>query len=63
MKLPDDDLKRSKPVGAVSSALKCFKWKLYRCVCWLIVELIDLFLQPSIQVLHLHMFYNNAEEL
>ena len=37
-KLPDDDLKRSKHVGVVLSVLKCFKWKLYRCICWLIVE-------------------------
>ena len=39
-KLPDDDLKRSKHVGVVLSVLKCFKWKLYRCICWLIVEVI-----------------------
>ena len=38
MKLPDDDLKRSKYVGVVLSILKRFKWKLYRCICWLIVE-------------------------
>ena len=24
----------------VLSVLKCFKWKLYRCICWLIVEVI-----------------------
>jgi len=24
----------------VLSDLKCFKWKLYRCICWLIVEVI-----------------------
>ena len=39
-KLPDDDLKRSKHVGVVLSVLKCFKWKLYRCIFWLIVEVI-----------------------
>jgi len=39
-KLPDDDLKRSKRVGVVLSVLKRFKWKLYRCICWLIVEVI-----------------------
>ena len=38
MKLPDDDLKRSKHVGVVLSVLKYFKWTLYRCICWLIVE-------------------------
>jgi len=30
--------KRSKHVGVVLSVLKCFKWKLCRCICWLIVE-------------------------
>jgi len=39
-KLPDDDLKRWKHVGVVLSVLKCFKLKLYRCICWLIVEVI-----------------------
>jgi len=39
-KLPDDDLKRSKHVGVVFSVLKFFKCKLYRCICWLIVEVI-----------------------
>ena len=38
MKLPDDDLKRSKHVGLVLRVLKCFKLKLYRCICWVIVE-------------------------
>jgi len=38
MKLSDDDLKISKHVGVVLSVLKCFKWKLYRCICWLTVE-------------------------
>ena len=38
MKLPDDDLKRSKHVGVVLCVLKCFKWKLYRCTFWLIFE-------------------------
>jgi len=38
MKLPDDDLKRSKHVGVVLSVLKCFKLKLHRCICWSIVE-------------------------
>jgi len=38
MKLPDDDLERSKHVGVVSCVLKCFTWKLYRCIRWLIVE-------------------------
>ena len=27
-------------VAVVLSVLKCFKWKLYRCICWLIVEVI-----------------------
>jgi len=40
MKLPDDDLKRSKHVGVVLYILKCFKWKLYRCICWLIFVVI-----------------------
>jgi len=40
MKLLDDDLKRSKHVGVVLYILKCFKWKLYRCICWLIFEVI-----------------------
>ena len=40
MKLPDDDLKRSKHIGVVLCVSKCFKWKLYRCICWLIVEVI-----------------------
>ena len=34
------DLKRSKNVGVILSVLKCFKWKLYRCICWLIIEVI-----------------------
>jgi len=25
-------------VGVVLSVLKCFNWKLYRCICWLIAE-------------------------
>ena len=39
-KVPDDDLKRSKHFGVVSCVLKCFKWTLYRCICWLIFEVI-----------------------
>ena len=39
MKLPDDDLKRSKHVRVVLSVLKYFKCKLYGCICWLIVKL------------------------
>jgi len=41
-KLPDDDLKRSKHVAVVSNVLKYFKGKLYRCICWLIVEVTSL---------------------
>ena len=52
MKLPDDDLKRSKYFGVVLSILKCFKWKLYRCICWLIVEVIFLIFLLIWAVLH-----------
>jgi len=40
MELPDGDLKKSKHVGVGLSVLKCFQWKLYRCIYWLIVEVI-----------------------
>jgi len=33
-------MKRSRHVGVVLSVLNWFKWKLYRCICWLIVEVI-----------------------
>ena len=33
-------MKRPKHIGVVLSVLKCFKWKLYRCICWLIFEVI-----------------------
>ena len=30
----------SEKIETCRSGFKCFKWKLYRCICWLIVEVI-----------------------
>ena len=30
----------SKKIETCRSGFKCFKWKLYRCICWLIVDVI-----------------------
>jgi len=36
----------SEKIETCRSGFKCFKWKLYRCTCWLIVEVITDFIFP-----------------
>ena len=34
----------SEKIETGQSGFKCFKWKLYRCICWLIVEVMSIYL-------------------